>query len=307
MLVAATAATSAPVRPRRPVRPARTRRSRASPPSTSKSWPPGTPGGSWCVHSRARRDLFPGRGEQHRPAAAGARVDRQQVGAGHVSALPASRTCGFTTCSGTCPASRLATAATARCAPRASVSAVAPPMCGVDEDVGRVQQRVPRPGGRPLQHVKGRPAEPALFQRRAQRRLVHQRLARGVDEVRAGPHPRELGAGEHVPVLGGGARVQRHDVRAFQQRVQRHHFDAAPPEPAAAGRNRCTVKPSARGPRRHLAADPAETDQAQGQAGRLAAEELPALRTPTPRSRRRRAGAGSPAAPPGSAAARTRW
>src|SRR5690348_6235819 len=79
--------------------------------------------------------LLAGLGEQHGPAAPGARVDGQQVRSAHPAALPcitwACRAAGFTTLAGTRPASSSATAVTARCAPRARVSAVAPPMCGV--------------------------------------------------------------------------------------------------------------------------------------------------------------------------------
>src|SRR5215472_14762399 len=54
MLVAATAATCEPVTPAS----ASASRTQAAiarqPAATSKSWPPGTPGGSWCVHSLAR-------------------------------------------------------------------------------------------------------------------------------------------------------------------------------------------------------------------------------------------------------------
>src|SRR5690348_6505756 len=100
--------------------------------------------------------LRAGLGEQHRPAAAGARVDGQQVASGHRAPWS---TCGFTTLAGTRPASRPATAATARSAPRASVSAVAPPMCGVTKTFGRPSSGC-RPGPRSSTSSAAPPSAP---------------------------------------------------------------------------------------------------------------------------------------------------
>ncbi len=79
-----------------------------------------------------------------------------------------------------------------------------------------------------------------------------------------------------MPVLRRGPRVQRHDVRAGQQRVQRHQFDSVRRirHLRIVGDDGEAECPCAR---RHLAADAAEADQAQGEAGGLMAEELLAL------------------------------
>src|SRR5580704_5263573 len=81
--------------------------------------------------ARAGCDLLALLGEQQRPAASGARVDGQQVARAHGRPPPRSNTSGFTTAAGRLPASISAIAAATWLAPRASVSLVAPPMCGV--------------------------------------------------------------------------------------------------------------------------------------------------------------------------------
>src|SRR5207302_10300172 len=100
--------------------------------------------------------LRAGLGEQHGPAAAGARVDGQQVAPGH--RVPC-RTWGFTTLAGTRPASSSVTAVTARCAPRARVSTVAPPMCGVTNTFGRFSSGW-RPGVRSSTSSAAPPSRP---------------------------------------------------------------------------------------------------------------------------------------------------
>ncbi len=248
---------------------------------TSKSWPPGTPGGSWWVHSRcptpacsavsvnstARQlpvpasmasrygPLIPPRSLVHRP---------QDLGVHHVGGHPPGQQLGHR-------GDRPLRAAGQRLRG-------GPADVRGDEDVRHGQQRMPAAWRGPLQHVERRPAEAALFQRLAQRSLVHQRFAGRVDEVGASPHLGEPVAGEHPPVLRGQPRVQRDDVRAAQQGVQRYQLDVAlVPE-----RRRLRVVPEhgeaeRPGPPGHLLPDVAEPDQAHGQAGRFGAEELPPL------------------------------
>ena len=86
----------------------------------------------------------------------------------------ASNTSGFTTAAGRRPASISAIAAVACRAPRASVSLVAPPMCGVMNTPGRSSSGCRAPLGRPLDDVERGAGQVAAAQRLGQLRLVDQ-------------------------------------------------------------------------------------------------------------------------------------
>jgi len=98
-------------------------------------------------------------------------------------------------------------------------------MCGVTKDVRHREQRMPV--RRLLQHVQRRAAEAALFRawRRARSSTSDSRAV--LMKYAPGRIWANRSGGEHPPVLRGQPGVQRDDVRAGQQRVQRHQLDVA--------------------------------------------------------------------------------
>ena len=75
-----------------------------------------------------------------------------------------------------------------------------------------------------LVHVDGQVAEPARLQPADHCMGIHQSAARGVDEHRARLHPRQRGVIDQVLGIGRQRAVQRDDVSARQQFIQRHHL-----------------------------------------------------------------------------------
>ena len=175
-----------------------------------------------------------------------------------------------------------------RCAPRDRPSPCASrscalPRCGASSDVLERQQIRDAPSARARRRRARRRQCSRFLQRPGQRRLVDDRAARRVDQIRRPLHPRERRLVDQVPRLGRQRHVQRDDVRRRQQAIERHRARCAG---SAAGardvqRRACRTPPRAR-PR---PADAAEADDAELLAAQLGAEhevERPALPAAAP-------------------------
>jgi hypothetical protein len=76
-------------------------------------------------------------------------------------------------------------------------------------------------GGLGIEDVERQPAEPAISQRGERRGGVEHLAARGVDEDRARREGGDLRGADHAARLRGQRHVQRQDVGAAQQLVER--------------------------------------------------------------------------------------
>ena len=106
-----------------------------------------------------------------------------------------------------------------------TASRVPPPMCGVPMKRGQPQQ-LAIDGRLDREHVERRAAQALFDERPLQRLLVDDAAARGVDEKRVGLHQREGARVDQTARRRVERHVERHDVRPFEQRVERHRRDA---------------------------------------------------------------------------------
>ena len=146
-----------------------------------------------------------------------------------------------------------------------------------------VQPQEGRAGRRlPLEDVERRPRQPAARQRRGQRRLVHQPAARAVHHVGARLQPRQLARADHPLRLGLQPQVQRQDVGARQEVVERQRV--RPDRLGDAGRDVGVVgehlHPEGARAGGHLAPDPPQPEHAERLVVELVADERLALPAP---------------------------
>ncbi len=127
-----------------------------------------------------------------------------------------------------------------------------------------------------LEHIDGRGGDALRCERLDQRRLVHDRPARRVDEQRTRLHQPELARADQVLGLVAEQAVDGDDVGFPQQRVEVHHLDAQ-----VRHRGLRNIRIVAQmhhvpwlGQAKHLLADVADADDAQHFAGQSVAEKI---------------------------------
>ncbi len=125
-----------------------------------------------------------------------------------------------------------------------------------------------------VEDVEAGMADMATLQRLDHRRLIDQRAARGVDQDRAGLHPRDARLVEKAAGLVVEHKIERDDVGLLQKRIKLDHWHAHIGSRRAIPGDH--VEAHALGDARHLGADAAQSDDAERLAEHLHAfERLP--------------------------------
>ena len=129
------------------------------------------------------------------------------------------------------------------------------------------------------EHVDRGAGDHAALDRLVQRLLVHERAARGVDEVGARLHARELLAADQPARLLVQRGVQRHEVGLLQQRLERDQLDADRGGALAGDERVVGDDAHLEGARTlgHARADAPEADDAERVPGQFDALQLAAL------------------------------